>query len=303
MKVKSYNPAIAIPDLSGRVIFVTGGTAGIGKETILALAAHNPQRIYFSGRDSKRAEAIIAEGNNAASLVFLQCDLTSLASVEQAAKQIVSESDRLDTVICNAGVMNVPPALTKDGYEVHFGTNHVGHALLIKILLPVLLRTAEMPGSDVRIVSLTSQGFATHPSGGIVFKDLRTTQDTMLARPSRYGQSKLANILYAAELARRYPQITSVSVHPGVVSTDLVLSQSAFMRALIHITNPSGLLTPPEGARNQLWASTADKSGITNGEYYEPVGELGKHARKSKDTKLAAELWEWTEKELAGYQV
>jgi NAD(P)-dependent dehydrogenase (short-subunit alcohol dehydrogenase family) len=276
------------------------GTAGLGKETILALAAHNPQRIYFSGRDSKRAEAIIAEANNAASLVFIQCDLTSLASVEKAAKQIALESDRLDTVICNAGVMNVPPALTKDGYEVHFGINHVGHALLLKILLPLILRTAEMPGSDVRIVSLTSQGFTTHPSDGIIFKDLRTTQDTMFVRPTRYGQSKLANLLYAAELARRYPQITSVSVHPGVVSTDLLQTQTAFMKALIRITNPF-VLTPAEGARNQLWAATAVKSGITNGEYYEPVGELGKHARKSKDTKLAAELWEWTEKELAGY--
>ncbi|KAJ7287155.1 oxidoreductase [Mycena rebaudengoi] len=299
MKFQSYNPATAIPDLSGKVILVTGGTAGLGKETVLALAAHNPHRVYLSGRDSKNARAVIAEANSSA-IAFLPCDLTSLASVEEASRQIISESDRLDIIICNAGIMGVTPGLTKDGYEMHFGVNHLAHALLIKLLLPTLLRTAELPDSDVRIVSLTSQAYMEHPIGGILFDKLHTTFDTMLLRGTRYGQSKLANLLYAAELARQYPQITSLSVHPGVVSTNMYAQLNRTTRAVAAFV--FGLMAPDEGARSQLWAATANKSTITNGAYYEPVGELGKRRRGSTDAKLAAKLWEWTENELAGYK-
>jgi NAD(P)-dependent dehydrogenase (short-subunit alcohol dehydrogenase family) len=121
--------------------------------------------------------------------------------------------------------MAIPTGLTKDGYEIQFGTNHLGHALLIKLLLPTLQRTADETkgGADPRIVLLASKGMTLHPTGGIVFDELRTTQENLaFAHWRLYGQSKLANILYAAELARRLPQITSVSVHPGVMMTGLV---------------------------------------------------------------------------------
>ncbi|KAJ7129563.1 oxidoreductase [Mycena epipterygia] len=298
-----FNPATDIPDLTGKVIFVTGGTGGIGKESVLALAKHNPERIYFSGRDGERAASIIAQIKSTApsvAPVFLECDLTSLASVEKAAKQIVSESERLDIVICSAGVMHVPPALTKEGYEVHFGVNHIAHALFIKLLLPTLLRTAEAPNSDVRIVFVTSGGFALHPGGGILFDNLRTTQASLLQN-ARYGQSKLANILYPAELARRFPQITSVSIHPGVVRTELFAKLDGFTKALSIMTNPFSMLTPAEGAHSQLWAATVGKAKIVNGAFYEPVGKPGRHARKSQSQKLTTKLWEWTEEELAGY--
>ncbi|KAJ7880279.1 oxidoreductase [Mycena olivaceomarginata] len=302
-----FNPATDIPDLSGKIILVTGGTGGIGKEAVLAFAKHNPRRVYFSGRNATQAAQITAAIKSTApsvEAVFLECDLTSLASVEKAAKLVISQSDRLDILICNAGVMNVPPALTPEGYEVHFAVNHIAHALLIKLLLPTLLRTAETPNSDVRIVSLTSQAFSMHPGGGIVFKDLRTTQGSGLMKSLRYGQSKLANILYAAELARRYGStITAVSVHPGVVRTDLLSAQSALTRGLSWITHPFSMLTPEEGAFNELWAATADRTKIVNGEYYEPVGIPGGHMRKSRDKTLAKQLWEWTEKELDGYQI
>ncbi|KAJ7611597.1 oxidoreductase [Roridomyces roridus] len=294
-----FNPTTDIPDLAGKYILITGGTAGIGKESVRALAKHNPECIYFTGRDSKRADEIIAE-TKSSKVVFLECDLTSLASVQAMAQKVISETDRLDVLMCNAGVMNVAPALTKDGFEVHFGINHMA-PLLIKLLLPTLLRTAEAPGSDVRIVSLSSQGFVTHPGGGIIFKDLKTTQGSGIVQAQRYGQSKLANLLYAVELARRYPQITSVSIHPGVVRTGLVSGQGMFSKALIYITNPLSTMTPVDGARNQLWVATADKQSIINGEYYEPVGKRGKHARKSRDVALAGKLWDWTENELGSF--
>ena len=199
--------------------------------------------------------------------------------------------------------MAKPPGLTEDGYELQFGTNHLGHALLIKLLLPIMLRTAQGPGADVRITILTSLGFRSHPKGGIVFKNLRTTQDFgPFGSWLRYGQSKLANLLYAAELARRYPNITSTSVHPGVVETGLVGNLGWANKLLVYVTNMGKVIKPEEGAYNQLWAVTAEKSKIINGALYEPVGLLSdKLDKTAKSEKLAAELWEWTENQLQGY--
>ena len=243
-------------------------------------------------------------------ITFIECDLASLASVHQAAKQFAAASSRLDVLMCNAGVMALPPGLTKDGYEVHFGTNHLGHALLVKLLVPTLLQTADqVPNPDVRIVFLTSIGFGAHPSGGIVFDNLRTVQDFGLFGPwIRYAQSKLANILYAAELARRYPRITTVSVHPGVAATDLVGNLSFIQRALVYVSNFGQVKSSgAEIVANQLWAATTtggnDDEKIVNGGYYVPVGVLGKHYRCSNSQELAGKLWDWTHKELDGYQV
>lgn len=205
--------------------------------------------------------------------------------------------------MCNAGIMAQPPSLTKDGYEVQFGTNHLGHALLIRRCLPLLQRTAE-ESSDARIVILSSLAFRGHPHGGIVFSDLKTVQHftaCALGPWIRYGQSKLANLLYARELARRYPAITCVSIHPGVVSTGLVENQTRGNRAFIYVTNIGQLMKPEEGAYNQLWAATARKEELVNGGFYEPVGVLGKLHRAAGDDALAEKLWEWTEEALGEY--
>ncbi|KAL0571555.1 hypothetical protein V5O48_010404, partial [Marasmius crinis-equi] len=236
MPTHKFDPKKDVPDLTGKVFFVTGGTwfssstpnstttddtgtSGVGKETVLLLSQHQPEHIFFSGRDSRKADSVIEEAKAIApnaQVTFIQCDLASLESVKEAAAQFTSLSSRLDVLVCNAGIMAVPAALTKDGYEVQFGTNHVGHALLIKLLMPSLLRTADEPQSDVRIIILSSVGHRFHPSGGIRFDTLREP-DTIGNAGLRYGQSKLANVLYAKELARRYPKITSVAVHPGTV--------------------------------------------------------------------------------------
>jgi NAD(P)-dependent dehydrogenase (short-subunit alcohol dehydrogenase family) len=284
------------------------GTAGLGKESALALAKHHPERIYFSGRNGTRGAAVVTEIVNSVPGVkatFIECDLASLASIANAAKQFTSTSDRLDILMCNAGVMALPPGLTKDGYEVQFGTNHVGHALLIKLLLPTLLRTAELPGSSVRIVLNTSLGFKGHPRGGIQFNDLRTTQGCFPVAGAwiRYGQSKLANILYAAELGRRYPSITSVSIHPGVINTGLVGNLSFLNRALVKVANIGNFMTPEEGIQNQLWAATAKDGDVVNGAYYEPVAVLGAHDKASSNQDLATQLWDWTQKELEPYSL
>ncbi|GIJ82681.1 hypothetical protein Asppvi_001192 [Aspergillus pseudoviridinutans] len=303
----SFSPD-KMPDLSGKVILVTGGTAGLGAATVLHLAKHSqpPAHIYISGRNAKRADELIkqvAGSNSPTPVSFLPCDLASLASVNEAAETILSQESRLDILMCNAGVMPQAPALTKDGYEVQFGTNHLGHALLIQKCLPLLQRTAE-EHSDARIVLLTSLAFHLHPRAGIAFSDLKTVQNLLAfgAGPwIRYGQSKLANLLYARELARRYPAITCVSVHPGVVSTEMVENLSWWNRASIYLTNIGKVVKPAEGAYTQLWAATAPKEELVNGQYYEPVGVPGELDRVARDDALAERLWEWTEEELAEY--
>ncbi|KAH0544758.1 hypothetical protein FGG08_001125 [Glutinoglossum americanum] len=306
MAGKKFNPDNDIPDLSGKVIFITGGTAGLGKESIQALAAHNPSHIYFTGRSTSRATALIDSlrtQHPTAPITFLNCDLSSLSSVVETAKAFLAQSQRLDVLICNAGIWALTPGLTTDGYEIQFGTNHVAHALLIKLLLPTLLRTAEEPNSDVRIVSLTSAAFAAHPVGGIRFHDIKTPQDKgFFGMWTRYGQSKLANLLYAAELARRYPSITTLAIHPGVVKTDMVNSLGYLDKILLHFAQLGRPVSPEEGAWNQLWAATGAREEMRSGVYYVPVGAKGMLVRNGGDEKLAGELWEWTEEELKGYE-
>ena len=207
--------------------------------------------------------------------------------------------------MCNAGIMAAPPGLTKDGYEVQFGTNHVGHALLIKLLLPILLKTADMPKSDVRLILLTSFAYESAPSGGIIFKDLKTVQNNFLvAGPwRRYGQSKLADLLYAAELARRYPQITSLAIHPGTIKTGLASNLNTFNKAIFYMITWRTLVNSDEGVWNQLWAVAANKKDIVSGGYYVPVGvHEALRTKEAKNDALAEELWTWTEKELEGYR-
>jgi NAD(P)-dependent dehydrogenase (short-subunit alcohol dehydrogenase family) len=240
--------------------------------------------------------ATIHAATPAVGTTFLACDMGALATVRAACAQLAAATDRLDVLVCNAGVMALPAELTRDGYELQFGTNHVAHALFAKLLRPLMDRAP-----DPRLVVLTSQAFTSHPPGGIVFDALKTPQDRLGGTWLRYGQSKLANLLYAAELARRFPHITTVSVHPGIIFTGLVMNLGLVHRMFVYAISVGRGVTPEEGAYNTLWAATADKAGIVNGEYYEPVGKLGRHARESKNAELAAKLWDWTEKELEGY--
>ncbi|KAJ5595023.1 uncharacterized protein N7459_001231 [Penicillium hispanicum] len=301
----NFDPQKDIPDLTGKTIFITGGTNGIGAAAATHFANHNAAHIYISGRNAKSAEKVIDEvraSGSKTTVSFVQCDLASLASVKRAAEQFVSQTTQLDILICNAGVMALPPGLTADGYEIQFGTNHLGHALLIKKLLP-LLETRANGGDDARIIILTSDGARLHPKGGIIFEDLKTVQDFCVGGPwLRYAQSKLANLMYARELSRRYPGITSVSVHPGVVATSLVGSLGVMDKAIVYGANLGNLLKPEEGAYNQVWAATTTQK-LQNGAWYEPVGKLAesKLDKTSKDNALAERLWEWTEEHLAAY--
>jgi NAD(P)-dependent dehydrogenase (short-subunit alcohol dehydrogenase family) len=195
--------------------------------------------------------------------------------------------------------MALPPGLTTDGYELQFGTNHLGHALLIQKFLPLLTATP-----TPRIVLLTSQGWALHPSGGIVFDNLKSTQEFTFGGPwIRYGQSKLANLVYARELAKRVPGLTVLAVHPGVVWTGLVDGLGFKDKLFIFATTWWKIVPVPAGAFNQVWAATVDSGEVVNGGYYEPVGKLedGRLDKTARDVGLGKKLWEWTEEALKGF--
>ncbi|EJP71034.1 oxidoreductase, short-chain dehydrogenase/reductase family [Beauveria bassiana ARSEF 2860] len=305
-----YNPDTEIPDLAGKVFLITGGTNGIGKTAVQELAKHNPAHIYFTGRNQQAADALLASLPAGAAATFMPCDMASLASIRQAAASFTSP--RLDVFIANAGVMATPPGLTQDGYEYQFGVNHVGNMALLLRLLPVMRATAAAQASssgdssssaDVRFVALTSLGYRAHPPAGVELASVRTTQEGFsMGTWARYGQSKLANILTARELARRCPEITCVCVHPGVVKTGLVTELGYWEKMLVYVTNPDGLMTPRQGCYNTVWAATGRgvREAVAEGKvaFFEPVRTPNEGDAKCWDDELAKELWEWTEREV-----
>ncbi|KAH9886358.1 NAD(P)-binding protein [Xylariomycetidae sp. FL2044] len=249
-----------VPELTGKVILVTGGTNGLGAATARMLARRNPARIYITGRKKTAAEHIIADIKSTGS--------QDRSSVKKAAEEISKASSRLDILIANAGVMALPPALTKDVYELHFGINHLAHALLIRKLLGLLQETARRHG-EARILPVSSLALVVAPrSHGIVFEDLKTTQ--------------------AYWILGKWQR-----------NTGLVTSLSFFDRAFVRLGNIGRFLEDDQGHWNTLWAAGVPKDRAKQGELYEPVGKLTDgYTHWCLDEKLAVKLWDWTEEEL-----
>jgi retinol dehydrogenase-12 len=225
-------------------------------------------------------------------------DLSSLASVKDAADVVNTTTDRLDILINNAGIMATPPGTTKEGYEIQFGTNHVGHALLTKLLLPKLEATAENLGADVRIISLSSVGHQFAPKGGLLLDKVHS-ETSSISTVARYGQSKLANILYSNELAKRYPKIRCISVHPGSVNTGLkrgVQSSWPWLSPIVPVVTALFTTSVQQGTLSQLWAATSKDA--QTGKYYVPVGKESAGSAYAQDKELGEKLWKWTEGEM-----
>ncbi|KAL7755547.1 hypothetical protein ACKLNR_014645 [Fusarium oxysporum f. sp. zingiberi] len=254
----SFIPARDIPPLTDKVILVTGGTAGLGKQSILEFAKHGPGHLWLAARNVAKAQKTVDEVVESVPNVrisILELDLASRASVQRAACRLLESSSRLHVLLNNAGIMDHPEGLTKDGYELQSGTNFLGHALLIRLLLPIMQRTALQTGpGDVRIVSLTSGSHARAPLAGILFHSLKTDASSLLA-VERYRQSKLANVLYAKELAYRTPDIRIVSVNPGMVRTgltDVMGKNNLTYRVILSVLSPIMGVSVEKGVKAQL---------------------------------------------------
>ncbi|KAI3393238.1 hypothetical protein diail_4527, partial [Diaporthe ilicicola] len=254
-----FNLERDVPELTGKILLITGGTNGLGAAAAKMLASRNPAKIYITGRNEAAAQKTIAEiksneHENDIVLEFIRCDHTSLASVKEAADKLLANESRLDVLMANAGIMAHPPGLTSDGYELHFGVNHLAHALLIRKLLPLLQKTAKLHG-EARIIPVSSLALVLAPQGGIVFSDLKTTQEYwVLAKWQRYAQSKLANLIYGKELSRRYPEILTIIADPGPSNTGLVTSLGILDKLIVHLGNINRFLDDDQGHWNQVWA-------------------------------------------------
>ncbi|ODQ49940.1 NAD(P)-binding protein [Saitoella complicata NRRL Y-17804] len=298
-----------IPDQTGKVVVVTGGNAGIGYVTCKHIARRGA-RIYIASRSLDRtlpAIASLKEETGNENIHHLPLDLTSLSSIRSAATTFLGSESRLDILINNAGIMLTPYGLTKDGYELQFGTNHVGHYAFTHLLLPTLLRTAALPDSipgSVRVVSIASEGHRGAPSCGIDFGDVNLEKSNPA---TRYGQSKLANILHARALHNHYHASPGspifVSVHPGVIYTDLYKELSGpgvvstLLSPFMWLAKKSPLfISLEEGAWTQLYAATAP--GVESGSYLEALCSVGTPTRQGRDEGLAEKLWEWSLAEL-----
>ena len=219
--------AADVPDQHGRIAIITGGTGGLGLETARVLAGHGTM-VVLTGRDPaklEKAASLLSSAQPGASVQTAEVDLASLESVRKAAAELAGRFPNIDLLINNAGLMFPPYGLTKDGYELQFGTNHLGHFALTGLLMRQLLAT---PGS--RVVTVSSNA---HRGGRINFGDLNSARH--YRRMAAYGQSKLANLMFTYELQRRLDaareQTIAVAAHPGTARTDLTRHMSTLSNA------------------------------------------------------------------------
>ena len=297
----TFRPDEDIPDLSGQVIIVTGGNAGLGYETIRQLAKHNPARIYLAARSKEKATAAIQKlkesDPQASPIYFLHLDLSSFESVKAAVQEFKSRETRLDILMNNAGTMMVPEGLTKEGYEIQFGTNVMGPALLTQLLLPVLEKTVHV-NPQARVVDLSSASEQMAPKNIYDFDRLKSTWGDVHTT-MRYCTSKIADIHYTSALAQHTP-VKVISVHPGMVATNLHHeSTGIFLRPFLYIASYLFATPVEKGALSQIWAAVSPDA--KSGEFYSPVGVPGKGSKASQDHQLENQLWDWIQKELADY--
>ncbi|MET0473056.1 MAG: SDR family NAD(P)-dependent oxidoreductase [Mycobacterium sp.] len=255
--------ATEIPDQSGRTAIVTGANTGLGYETAAALAARGAHVVLaVRNLDKGRAAAdLIVRRYPGADVSLQELDLTSLESVRHAAEELRAAHDRIDLLVNNAGVMMTPKSTTKDGFELQFGTNHLGHFALTGRLLDRLLAA---PGS--RVVNVSSMG---HRGGRIRFDDLQS--ERRYNRLGAYGQSKLANLLFTYELQRRLAgrDTTAVAAHPGGSSSEL----SRYLPGAVQLFFRPLEQDTEMGALPTLRAAT--DADVIGGQYYGPGGFLG----------------------------
>jgi NAD(P)-dependent dehydrogenase (short-subunit alcohol dehydrogenase family) len=269
-------------DLSGKRILVTGVSAGLGVETARILAAHGAH-VVGTARDLAKAESatkgVRADARGQGSLELTELDLASLASVRRCADRLMERGERFDIVIANAGVMACPFGLTEDGFETQFGTNHLGHFVLVN-------RIASLIKDGGRLVNLSSAG---HRFADVDLDD-PNFEYTQYAEFAAYGRSKTANILFAVEFDRRHKHrgVRATAVHPGGIRTELgrhiYPDDASFQRRVDEVNEENKaagkglfvLKSVPQGAATSVWAAVVAHANDVGAKYCEDchVGEI-----------------------------
>jgi len=281
-----------IPDQTGRTAVITGANTGLGYETAAALAAKGAH-VVLAVRNldkGKAAADLITRATPGASVGLQELDLTSLESVRAAADQLQANYDEIDLLINNAGVMNTPKSTTKDGFELQFGTNHLGHFAFTGLLLD---RVLAAPSSRVVTVSSTAHRFVR----GIRFDDIQWERD--YSRVRAYGQSKLANLMFTYELQRRLQGTNTIAAaaHPGGANTELGRNSPAPFRVAFDFLGPLLVQGAEMGALPTLRAAT--DPGVIGGQYFGPDGfaeqrgypKVVASTAASHDTAAQRRLW------------
>ena len=291
-----------IPDLTGKTVIITGANSGLGFEAATALAGAGAQ-VVLACRDQAKgraAEEQIRATHPRAATALMPLDLSSLADIRRCADEILRAYPRIDVLMNNAGVMALPHRQTADGFEMQFGTNHLGHFALTGLLLERLRAT---PGG--RVVTVSS---GAHRMGKIRFDDPHWRSG--YSKWPAYGQSKLANLLFAYELQRRLAaagaDTISVAAHPGYAATNLQAAGprmlgSSRLERLMEVANSLFAQSAAMGALPQIHAAVAP--GVHGGQYIGPdgFGELWGHprvvtsSRRSQDVEAARRLWALSE--------
>lgn len=289
-------------DLTGKRVLVTGVSAGLGVETARAAAAHGA-KVIGTARDLAKAQAALAELADLG-IEVVECDLASLASIRACTDALNAKGEKFDVIIANAGVMNCPQGQTADGFETQFGTNHLGHFVLVNRLVPLIK-------DGGRVVMLSSSA---HRAGDVDLDDPgieKTEYDAFNA----YGRSKTANILTALELDRRLKSrgIRACALHPGGIMTELMrhttpeifqrMVESSSQSADGTPSEPVKVKTVPQGAATSVWAAFVASGDEIGGTYCEDchVGEVEDNAYRgvrsyAMDLEKARKLWALSER-------
>lgn len=301
MASKSNWTAADIPLLTGRRFVITGANSGLGLRTAFALAAHGAA-VTMTARSKEKGEAAVARVKKASGSDDVELALLDLADLSSVRRFAEERSEPIDVLIDNAGVMAVREGRTADGFETQFGTNHLGHFALTGLLLPALRE-----GIDPRVVVLSS---AAHRAGRIDFDDLQSAQN--YGKWKAYGQSKLANLLFAREFARRLmlhgDSLVVASAHPGFATTNLMSSVNSGLGAMRPVVDRLMRLASQSdaaGALPTLYAATA--ADVRPDEYFGPDGFMEQKGNPTrvdrttyaKDDATAQKLWTVSE-ELTG---
>lgn len=278
-------------DMTGKIVMITGANSGMGLATTVELAKSGAH-VIMACRSQSRGEAALRQAqqeSGSSNIELMTLDLGSFDSIRAFASEFKAKYDRLDVLVNNAGVVTIKRELTQDGYEAMMGVNHLGHFLLTNELLESLQHARQG-----RIVNVSS---GAHKVGSIHFDDPNLSKGFNVAKG--YAQSKLANILFTKELARRLQptRVTVNTLHPGAVSTSIGVNRDTGFGNAVHKLLRPFFLTPLEGARTAIYLASSPKVEHVTGEYYVKC-KPAKITEKARDPKLAARLWEWSEQQV-----
>lgn len=274
-------------DLSGKTVLITGCNSGLGVETARVMALRGAH-VIGAARTKDKAQAACADLGETTPVA---CELSEPASVRACVEAVKALGRPLDAIVCNAGIMALPKLEQKHGYELQFFTNHIGHFMLVTGLLDSLADRG-------RVVVVSSGAHKAAPKEGIQFDNL--SGELGYAAWRNYGQSKLANLLFARELSRRLEGTgkTANALHPGVIKTNLGRHMNPAARVALGIANPLFLKSIAQGAATQCYVAVHPAAAEVSGEYFADCN-VAKSSPQGQDLEQAKKLWDVSEQIVA----